>query len=306
MLNIEKLLSDYKIDFKTSGNQISKGWTGIRTCPFCQDINYHFAYNQRLNIFSCWKCGGKSKLKSLSLLLNIPQDKVKEAIKEYGLIDLQIEDKEKKADKLILPENEGCLLPSHKKYLAKRGFSHKEISSKWNVVSTGNKGWLANRLLIPIYRDDVLVSYHSRDVTDSHKIKALACPREQEIIRHKSLLYGFDNVPGNTVIVSEGPFDVWRWGYGAVCTFGIKFTEEQVALLTSFKNIFIIFDSAKKDEDGDEIKSEKQAQMQAEKLADTLSIFHNVWIISDIGGDPADLSQKKADALKQRFLRLVK
>ena len=124
---------------------------------------------------------------------------------------------------------------------------------------------------------------------------------EDEVVHFKDTLYGYDRCKSNTVIVSEGPFDVWRWGYGAVCTWGIKFTERQVDLLSTFKNIFIIFDSS----DTKTGKEEKQAAEQAEKLADKLAIFQNVWIVDSIGSDPADLSQKKADFIRRKINAIV-
>ena len=72
-------------------------------------------------------------------------------------------------------------------------------------------------------------------------------------------------------------------------------------LLSTFKNIFIIFDSS----DTKTGKEEKQAAEQAEKLADKLAIFQNVWIIDDLGSDPADLKQSRADAIRRRITRLV-
>jgi DNA primase len=49
-------------------------------------------------------------------------------------------------------------------------------------------------------------------------------------------------VTGDTIIVTEGPFDAWRFGPPAVCTFGANMTETQIELLLEYKNISILFD----------------------------------------------------------------
>ena len=39
-------------------------------------------------------------------------------------------------------------------------------------------GKYKNRIIIPIYYNNKLVSYHSRDITNKSKIKAKACEQE--------------------------------------------------------------------------------------------------------------------------------
>ena len=97
---------------------------------------------------------------------------------------------------------------------------------------------------------------------------------------------------GDSVVVVEGITDAWRLGPGAVATFGIQFTLMQVILLRQFESKYIMFDSA-----------DPQAIKQAEKLADYLSGFPgHVEIIETHCGDPAELTQKEADALMGELL----
>ena len=144
----------------------------------------------------------------------------------------------------------------------------------------------------------------ARDITDEQSMKIIACNEEKEAIHYKKIIYNFDNIIGNTVFVSEGIFDAWRWGEVGSAVFGIVFTDEQVELLSCFKNIFIIFDSNIY-EDGKLIKNEKKALEQAEKLGDNLSLYSNVWIVDDLGSDPADMSQSKANNIKRRLLKMA-
>ena len=304
-INIKQLFEDNSIDVKTSGSQISKGWLAIR-CPFCGDSGYHLGWNDKINVFSCWKCGRHNTKKVLMNILKIPYSEIEKVIKNYGVIDSDEEIKVRKnIDEIVLPENEGCFRAAHKKYLLSRGFNHKEISSRYNAIGTGSKGRLKDRILIPINYKKKTVSYMARDITGEHNLKVMACPEHEEAIHYKDLIYNFDNIPGNTIIVSEGIFDAWRWGEIGTAIFGIIFTENQLELLSCFKNIFIVFDSNVYDEDGKLVKNEKRATEQAERLADNLSLYSNVWVIDDLGSDPADMTQFKANSIKRRLVKLA-
>lgn len=305
-IRLQELLTDYHIPFETAGSEISRGWIGLQ-CPFCGDDKTHLGYHESKNLLTCWRCGPKRLFPTLKLILDMPADRLEKVLKKYGsLTNYNLrEDQPKKPSRqnLILPAEFGQIGRRHEQYLESRGFDPQEIVSRWGILGTGKeaKNGYSNRIIIPIYQGGRLVSYHSRDITGEAKIAKKACKIEDEVVHFKDTLYGYDRVKSNTVIVSEGPFDVWRWGYGAVCTWGIKFSERQVDLLTTFKNIFIIFDSSNLEAG----KQELQAAEQAEKLADRLAIFQNVWIIDDLGSDPADMKQKKADAIRRRIQKIV-
>jgi hypothetical protein len=302
-LNIIALYDKYKISYKTSGSEVTRGWCNT-ACPFCGDDHWHLGYNQNLcgGIFSCWRCGTKSTERVLMKLLKMSFEQVKRVMEEFYIAGTTEFAARQMAAELQLPENERTLLPDHKKYLIDRNFDPEELMKKYGLVSCGNYGDYRNRILIPIYYKNRLVSFHSRDVTGRSTVPKKACEQEKEVIRHKELLYGFDEVPGNMVIVSEGPADKWRWGDEGVATFGIKFTEEQIEKLSVFSNIFVVFDS--KIEDG--IEHEKIARRQAEELSDRLGIFNRVWLITEIGCDPGELSQRRADRIKAGFYEMIK
>jgi hypothetical protein len=96
------------------------------------------------------------------------------------------------------------------------------------------------------------------------------------------------------VVIVEGITDVWRLGYGAVCTFGIKFTPQQVRLLgNAFTNRFVLYD-----------QTEKQALRQGKKLAEQLSIYPGNTEYIEIKGvnakkDPAQYTNLFASKLMQ-------
>lgn len=303
-IKLQQLLSDFHVPFETSGTEISRGWIGLQ-CPFCGDDKTHLGYHEGKDLLTCWRCGPKRMFPTLKAILGIPGDQLAKILKKYGSITQYDRGGTPRtmAKQLVLPPEFGQLNRKHRQYLEGRGFDPDDIVSRWGILGTGSdsKNGYSNRIIIPIYQGGKLVSFHSRDITGEARIAKKACKVEDEVVHFKDTLYGYDRVKSNTVIVSEGPFDVWRWGYGAVCTWGIKFSEKQVDLLTTFKNIFIVFDS----NDEKTGKEERQAAEQAEKLADRLAIFQNVWIIDDLGSDPADMKQRKADAIRRRINKIT-
>ena len=97
---------------------------------------------------------------------------------------------------------------------------------------------------------------------------------------------------GESVICTEGVFDVWRLGKDSVATFGIEFTRQQVRELAKFRQVLVLFDKG------------TQAQKQAEKLVSELK-FRGVDtenISREISAsDPADMTQKEADEFLLNF-----
>jgi DNA primase len=191
------------------------------------------------------------------------------------------------ADQLEFPDGTAAMTTHHKRYLEGRNFDPDKLGRDWGLLGTGKKGSYRHRIIIPIYHKNVLVSYQGRDITGDHDLRYKACPKDQEVVEHKRTIYGMDKVSGNTILILEGVADVWRMGYGAVATYGIKYTPHQLAILRQKKNRFILFDP------------DPQAQVQAEKLYYQLSGFpgHTELLENDDGLDPGEMSQGEADDL---------
>lgn len=306
-IDIVALFEKNRIDYKTHGLEVTRGWVNTK-CPFCGDSKTHLGYSSKLDLFSCWKCGVKSRDYALSKILNVSIKAAKAISKDY-FIEGSVDSTERReyAKELVLPRNEGCLLKQHKQYLKRRGFDYLALERDYGLVGTGDYsdkkfGDFSNRILIPIYYKGKLVSFHSRHIYDDGPKAKKACPKEFEVISHKNLIYGFDSIPGNTIILSEGPFDKFRWNKEGGATLGIKFTEHQVDMLRCFRNIFIVFDS-EINEYGDE--EEEIAQKQAERLAEKLSIWNNVWVLSELGSDPGAMTQARANRIKRKIEKIV-
>ena len=122
----------------------------------------------------------------------------------------------------------------------------------------------------------------------------MSCRSEDEVYPIKKTLYGYDAAVGSSVLVVEGPFDVYRFGPGAVATFGIAWTMEQASLLFPYRNVFIMFDSVIKDG----VETERKARESAGRLADIVSLFTNVHVLSGFECDPGDMDERQVEEVK--------
>ena len=288
MFQYENFFNDFHIEYWTSGKNVTYGWINVN-CPFCDDHSNHLGFDLKADklVGSCWRCG-KHSLRSY-IKLHIPR-----ALKVMSSYEVGHRKKRKRNDENNEERNEYVSLPGdslqpiHKRYLRSRRFSPIDIQRTWGIKGTVGKapkdlgGAWRNRIAIPIYQFHELVSFQGRDVTEQANEKYRNCPSRLEITSIKDCLYGLDKTNKKAVVV-EGVFDVWRLGPGAICTFGTKFTRHQLAILNTFKELYIYFDP------------EPDAQKAAESLAYSLPNVEVHIIRHD--KEPDDLTNEEAEEL---------
>lgn len=130
------------------------------------------------------------------------------------------------------------------------------------------------------------MSWVARSVRDDVRPKYIAAKREWEDVYHKSLLYNGDSVLG-TVIICEGPTDVWRVGRGAVATFGLTPSDEQVRRLLAFHRRIICYDAT------------LDAQKQARRLSRRLASSGRTEIVQLDAEDPGSASPGEIQELRK-------
>ena len=297
-MNVEKLLTDYHIPYATEHKNVRSGWIGVH-CPFCVgSLDYHLGYNLDEDYWNCWRCGGHKTKKVIARLLSVNFTRAEEIIKQYsGKTKAKTKSKIKTNTlPFFLPKSDMTLTKAHKRYLNNRGFDCEKLQKEWHIMGTGPVAKLdnlnyANRILAPVFWEGRMVSYQARDITDKHMAKYMACPPEREIISHKDILYGHQSGFEKRGLCVEGITDVWRLGRAAFATFGIKYTWNQAKLIsTLFDEVIILYDP------------ERQAQLQAKKLAAQLMLTKTKVHIEKIPVDPGSLSQNDADYLVKTLL----
>jgi hypothetical protein len=292
VFDFKSWLSDWEVEYREHGKNWQPGWVQIN-CPFCADAGFHGGCNLSGGYYHCWRCGGHSNNELIQEIERIGYFEAKNTLRVYrshlpGIFE------RKKASAKICQFPPGTIspiasLPGHLQYLEKRGFRAEDLRW-WNLWGTGPLGPYRFRVLIPIILDRVMVSYQGRDITNRQELRYKACKIENEVIHHKHILYGFDYVQEDRVIIVEGVTDVWRFGPGTVCTFGTEYSVQQVKFLYArgIKQAVIVFDPG--------------AERQAGKLEadlNALGIDANCCFLPE-GIDPAEMSQEQADTFLEQ------
>jgi len=260
-MDLLKILTSFDIPYKTEGHHhCREGWINI-DCPFCgKDTHkWHMGYSIEGNYFNCWRCGHHRLIDTLMEITGLSYAKCKSILKNT-------EPTKKKKKKPIHgqykpPLGIGKLLKAHRKYLHDRNFNPQELESLWKIKGIGIANRLSWRIFIPIIYHKQLVSWTTRTISKSNNTtRYISASPKEESIPHKNILYGEDFVR-KTIIITEGPFDVWRIGPGAVATLGTNYSNEQMFRMTKYPKRIICFDN------------EPVAQKQAERLCADLSVF---------------------------------
>lgn len=291
-MKFTEILSQLNIPYKTEGHHHCRpGWVNI-DCPFCgkDSHKWHMGYSLEGNYLTCWRCGFHTLIETLIEITGESPTKCKRILKDIETIKIKTK-KEKPKGKLILPTSNGRLQPIHKQYLKSRGFNPNKLKKIWGICGIGIAAKLSWRIFIPIFYHGKMVSWTTRSISHSNKItRYISAGIKEESMPHKSLLYGEDYTT-NIIIITEGPFDVWRIGPGAVATLGTGYSNDQILRMTSYPKRVICFDN------------EREAQKRAKKLCDDLSVFPGkTYNIQLNAKDAASASDKEIKQLRESFL----
>lgn len=288
-MKFPELLDEYKIPYRNSGHEHCRpGWIQI-DCPFCTPDSNHFrcGYNINGKYLNCWSCGRLNLVETLALILRKTNREVWVLLKDIEG-GVRVQPKERGGN-LILPNGLVALQDCHKTYLRRRGFKWRELVKLWEIKGIGlSDAGLSWRLFLPIHRHGQIVSWTTRSTSDSHPNRYISAGAKQEVIDHKELLYGEDYVR-HSVVVVEGPLDVWAIGPGAVGTFGTSFSRGQVEKISRYPKRAICFDA--------------DAQHRAKELSDLLAPFPgDTYIITLDAKDPGEAKQSEINQIRKHFL----
>lgn len=288
-MNVLDLLQEHRIDYRTEGHEHCRpGWAQL-DCPFCSagSGRYRLGINLTYAYGNCWHCGSHSLPSILMILLHIP---FREAKKLAEGVEGERTERVVHHGHYAEPYGVTGLLGAHKIYLRNRGFCYQELERLWYIRAIGIAPRLSWRIFIPILLHGVPVSWTTRTLSKNPEQKYLSAPLEDESIPHKHLLYGEDYCR-HACVVCEGPLDVWGIGPGAVATFGLSYTSEQLARISRYPVRAICFDN------------EPSAQRVAKDLMDKLSTLtgetYNITLDSK---DPGEATQREIRRIRKTIL----
>lgn len=293
-MKLTDTLKELEIHYCNPGehHHVRDGWIGLH-CPWCpkprgEKGRYRLGIEVNTGRANCWVCGRHSLVSVLMEVGHVSYRTAKELLDGVELRKFNKQDK-KVAGHLTKPKGIGPMSAAHKDYLLDRGINPKQVERLWNVQGIGVAATLKWRLFIPITLNGEEVSWTTRSLSNK-RTRYISAKPEQETVHLKDTLYGID-LARTSIVVVEGPADVWKIGPGAVATFGLNVTSSQLDIIRRFPLRAICFDW------------EKMADRRARDLCETLSLFPGETYKVDLDAeDPASASMKEIKQLRKAFL----
>ena len=272
-IDVISYFKDNNIKYWTEGKNVSKGWVNIK-CPFCMggDPSNHLGINLQSKKINCWRCSKKGDFFTLIMKLNkCGFGKAQQIAKKFYTTKVIVYDRTAFNPEFKLPKVFSRELTERpKKYLEERNFVAQDIWDTYYLHYPIPDHWgdYRYRLCIPFTREGEISTFTARDITGRQDPKYIVHPNEKSLYPVNQCVYNLDRIEkGVNLVILEGPTDVWRYKYNAVCVYGITYTPTQIRLIKERepKKIFIIFDPG--------------AEKEADKLANELGIYFPVEVI---------------------------
>lgn len=259
-MKFRELLAEHNIPVAPENHHHAReGWIQL-DCGMCSrgQQKWRLGYNVQYGYLSCWSCGYLPLHGTLADILDISLPKTRKLLdaleREY------VKETREKRGRLVLPHGLRDYTDAHRHYLDKRGYDPDELARLWGVRAIANESELAWRLFLPIHYRGEVISWTTRSLMTGGARYINAKP-EQEILSPKKILFGEDFVRSDSIIIVEGPFDVYKIGPGAVAVMGLSYTREQVLKIAQYKKRIVCFDN------------DKAAQARAKKLCRQIEVF---------------------------------
>lgn len=295
----EQYLTERRIDFSKNDKNSTEGWIQVR-CLWCDDPSKHLGINEDSNWINCWRCGPRGTLVDFVVEYDkVSHTKARQILSTFPkpFIESSYEESPIKFSSLEMPIGTGPINEKNSslvhRFLSLRGFDPKFICEKYKLLYPKRDylGKYKFRIFIPIFLNHEIVTFQTRDVTNESFHPYLSWPDDKSERPIKHCLYEIDKIKDVAVIV-EGVIDQWKLGDGAIATFGINFTKEQIKLLSDKrpKKTYILFDP------------EPTALEQAEKLARSIWFSETIVLELENWSDPGDMPIEKGRELMNSLL----
>lgn len=284
-INWQRILDSKGIEYVERGPNVKRGEINIR-CPFCgtADPSHHMGLNLTSGFWACWRNQnhrGKSPLRLLIRLLGISYAKARElAGLEADYIDPEGFDavaarimlkqgftkiSEINHEREFLKFGKEFIPIEHRgrgrrcfEYLAnnrKFGLLHTQCLCQLYYLMTATEGPFRDRIVIPYYLNQELVSWTGRAIADSH-IRYRDLEVDLSLVAPKETLFNHDagTCRGQALVVVEGPIDALKidyfgmdWGVRAVGLSTNSIGDEQIFMLEelapNFNKCLIMMDN---------------------------------------------------------------
>jgi hypothetical protein len=292
---LTQVLNDLGVEFRENGQSphVSPGWLGL-ICPWCgrNTGNYGLGVNLSSYACNCWKCGSHSLAEALHEITGLGYAELRSRLGEAP--ETAFATRTRPRGILVEPEGICDLMPCHLDYLRERGFDDGKITNLvniWKIRGIGLSTRVTGAVYLPVEFGGQVVTWTARKIRPSgHHDRYHNARDEESIVPIKDTLYGIDFVRHAAIIV-EGPFDAVRVGPGAVCVFGLSYTERQLAKISCIPVRYICFDNS------------PEAQSRAKKMANDLMAFDGMTYVLQIDAkDPGDATDEEIKLIRKTCL----
>jgi len=335
-VNLEKVLKHYNLDYRSYRGQ--KGREFECVCPFHDDSTPSFSIQENTGVFNCFVCGGGDFLKFIKLLEGFKTTKdalefVKKQIGQEDNIDVfsiikdstdkfiqneeQIDEvnTEQEIKEVILPKSK----PAEEFFdIVKKRVSLEDIKKYGMRYCVDDKTY-HERLIIPVYMNNKLVTFAARDMSGKAEIwgkvktilkqKKLSKQDKQKFIdkyMYKKILYPFGTQMGKLffnwdeavkhkeVVICEGIFSaiaIINFGYNALALLSCHLNFYKAKKIQqNFERVYIALDNDDKvDVEGKRINpGQESAQKIMKEFLTDIQVFN---IVLPFGKDPDDCTQ---------------
>lgn len=262
------------------------GWLNM-PCFWCHSSKKLLGITEDGRRASCYQCGGKSPLNVLFAALGKNPEAFRHAREQIKYIAPRREKITKTYGKYTPPPGLMPLSAKDRSYLTGRGLDADRLEADYGLQSIGPFSGHPRGIFIPITHKGHAASWQIRYREPANNLRYFTATDEQKTISEKEILFGSDRC-SHTIIVCEGFFDKANIGHGAVCTFGLAYTQAQVLLMSRFARRIICFDKS------------FAAQQVASRLAGDLAAFPGETLqVCLEADDPGSASRAEVEELRK-------
>lgn len=336
-VKLGEVLKYYNIEYKSYYSQ--KGREFMCSCPFHDDSTPSFSIQEKTGLYNCFVCGGGDFIKFIKTLENLKSTKDAIAFAKCQVGIDETDDvfsivknstfkffEEINEDKIVEELEEIKLPPSEpaEKYfdIVKKRVSLEDVK-KYGMRYCVDDRIFHERLIIPVYLQNKLVTFAARDMSGKSDVwskaksiikkKNLSKIDKQKLIEkylYKKILYPFgtpmsklffnwDEAVKNKkeVFICEGIFDaikIMKFGYNAVALLSCHLNAYKTKqLVQNFETIYIALDNDNKIDINGKISN--PGQEAAQKIIKDLSDVQIFNLILPEGKDPDDCTKTDFD-----------
>lgn len=255
-VDIVEYLESVGVDLKYAGENVGPNDIAM-ACQWCDDPSYHLTIHRTKGYLNCWRCSfddykmrskkgwGPSFKALIKEIEGCSWGRAKEIWEGLGG-DTAVDESwrvDGKEPPSVCELPEGCYPFSSPgpftgirdfafNYLRKRGFSKYHIE-KYKLHFTAI-GYYQHRIIVPVYRDGVMVNWLGRRFTKAaNGGRYMNCRLDKSIKRFAEMLYGEDSWQGEVLRLVEGAFDRMRIGDSALGLNRSQFSRTQRNIITS-------------------------------------------------------------------------